>query len=235
MEAEHPENTKSQYFENLKASYSKFSRHSRLLSDTVLLVSTVLVVGVFAVEHDALETVVEWSERYEEYELDEIFTILIVMSVALLVFTFRRLTELRHEILERNSAENKYRHLALHDPLTGLPNRAEFQNRLEFELERSKRDGTQVAVLAIDLDHFKQVNDVYGHAAGDDLLRTFARRFLDTIRTTDMVARLGGDEFVIIQSGLKQPHKASHLANRLNQAMAAPLKIQGQVIVSSVL
>lgn len=234
MAAEQTESAKIHFIDNFKTNYLKFSKHSRLFSDTVLLFIIVLVVSVFAVKHDALEMIIEWSERYEEYEIDEIFTVLILLSVALLVFTFRRLTDLRHEIDERNFAEKKYRHLALHDPLTGLPNRLEFQNRLELELERSKRDGTQVALLAIDLDHFKQVNDVYGHAAGDDLLRTFAQRFLEAIRKTDIVARLGGDEFVVIQPGVRQPYNASHLAERLNKVMSAPLEIQGQLVVSSV-
>lgn len=220
--------------EHLKANYSKLSVHSRLFVDVALLVLTVTITGFFAIEYDSLEALIEWSERYEEYEIDEIFTVLIILSVALLVFTYRRLTELRNEINQRNLAENRYRHLALHDPLTSLPNRVEFQNRLKFELERSSRDGTQVAVLAIDLDHFKQVNDVYGHAVGDDFLRPVSERFLDSTRQTDTVARLGGDEFVILQPGLKQPNKASHLANRLNEVLAAPLEIQGQLIVSSV-
>lgn len=234
MEAEQADSTKFLYGESLKSYYFKFSKHSRLITDTALLLIIVFTASVFAVKHDALETIVEWSERYEEYEIDEIFTILILLSIALLVFTYRRLTDLRKQIDERNLAEEKYRHLALHDALTNLPNRVEFQNRLEFELERSKRDGTEVAILAIDLDHFKQVNDIYGHAAGDELLQVFSKRCLETIRSTDTVARLGGDEFVVIQPGLKQPLEASQLATRLTEAMTVPLEIRGQRINSSV-
>ena len=214
------------------ASYRIF--RGRVGMDSIVLLVCVMLAAAVSVEFDLLETLVVWSASHEQYEIDEIFTVLIVLALALLVFTYRRLTDLRDEIRRRDAAESKYRHIAHHDPLTGLPNRLEFQNRLEQELLRCEREGTQLAVLAVDLDHFKQVNDVFGHAAGDDLLREFARRFSDSVRKTDVVARLGGDEFVIIQPGLNQPHSASVLAGRLNTVMSEPLEVQGHLIVSSV-
>ena len=226
--------TTFQRFFRFDGSDKLLASHKKLITDTILLIITILVLGMFAVEYDALETLVSWTEKYEEYELDELLSVLIVASLAMLVFTYRRLLDLRTEMAQRNVAEQKYRHIALHDPLTGLPNRVEFQNRLDQELNRATRDGTRVAILAVDLDHFKHVNDVFGHAAGDDLLRIFSKRFLESTRKTDTVARLGGDEFVIIQPGVTQPFNASHLANRLNDALAEPLEVQGQLIASSV-
>ena len=109
------------------------------------------------------------------------------------------------DITERKAAEARIRFLANHDALTGLPNRVLFRDRLEQALARARRDGDQVAVLCLDLDRFKEVNDLRGHAAGDALLKQAARAPQRRVRETDTVARLGGDEFAIIQSGLPQP------------------------------
>lgn len=118
-------------------------------------------------------------------------------------------------------------HLATHDALTGLPNRALFRDRLEQALARMRRDGGTVAVLCLDLDRFKEVNDGLGHAAGDELLRQVARRLASCIRDTDTLARLGGDEFAIVQVGAHQPADAEALAERLVAALAEPFDLNG--------
>ncbi|MFO1036724.1 MAG: GGDEF domain-containing protein [Geminicoccaceae bacterium] len=115
--------------------------------------------------------------------------------------------------------------MALHDPLTALPNRRLFQDRLERALAAIRRDEGRVALLLIDLDWFKDVNDRLGHAAGDDLLREVAGRFLASLRETDTVARIGGDEFAVVQTGLNQPDGASRLADRLIQRLTAPFDL----------
>lgn len=114
-------------------------------------------------------------------------------------------------------------HLALHDPLTGLPNRRLLQDRLTKSIERAERNGARVAVLLIDLDHFKQINDTYGHPVGDEVLRIVATRLQMRIRKADTIARAGGDEFMVIVSDLLQPHGAQVLADKLAADLNEPI------------
>ena len=114
-------------------------------------------------------------------------------------------------------------HLALHDPLTSLPNRRLLEDRLTKALERAERNGARVAVLLIDLDHFKQINDTYGHPVGDEVLRIVATRLQMRIRKADTVARVGGDEFIVVVSDLLQPHGAQVLAAKLAADLNEPI------------
>ncbi|MGB0554510.1 MAG: putative bifunctional diguanylate cyclase/phosphodiesterase, partial [Alphaproteobacteria bacterium] len=116
------------------------------------------------------------------------------------------------------------------DPLTGLPNKALFRDRLEQALARARRSKENFAVLFLDLDHFKDVNDTFGHLAGDALLKAFAERLRGFVRATDTVARFGGDEFVVLVTGL---HDASHsaiLAQKILRSMAPPLQLDGHEV-----
>lgn len=132
------------------------------------------------------------------------------------------------DITRRKEAEARLAHGASHDVLTDLPNRALLHERLAQELSRARREGSRFALLALDLDCFKQVNDTYGHDAGDTVLRTAAQRFRQTLRAEDMVARVGGDEFVVIQgSGGASSEGVTRLATRLIEAMAVPISAQG--------
>jgi diguanylate cyclase (GGDEF)-like protein/PAS domain S-box-containing protein len=114
---------------------------------------------------------------------------------------------------------------ALHDALTGLPNRALFYNRAELELERARREGAGFAILLIDLDRFKHVNDTLGHLSGDELLCDVASRLRNAVRRSDTVARLGGDEFAVIAPKLADPEAASGLAEKLRDALLEPVSI----------
>ncbi|HXA22560.1 MAG TPA: EAL domain-containing protein [Acetobacteraceae bacterium] len=125
-------------------------------------------------------------------------TLLIGTAALLTMFaTFRRWRQLKREVATRRAVEAKLRALAVHDDLTGLPNRRGMAERLNAALARSRRDGSTIAVLLVDLDRFKPVNDLRGHAAGDRLLQLVAKRMTDTLREADIVARVGGDEFVV--------------------------------------
>jgi len=121
-------------------------------------------------------------------------------------------------------------HLASHDLLTGLPNRMLLVDRLEMALARAKRDGSLVAVIFIDLDGFKEVNDVYGHEAGDILLSSVAERFSAGIRAQDTAARYGGDEFVIVLDGLSGIEDANAALHRISLAFFAPFDVRGMAL-----
>jgi len=121
-------------------------------------------------------------------------------------------------------------HQALHDALTGLPNRVLFRDRLEHALARAGRGGGSVAVLFLDLDRFKTVNDSLGHAAGDELLCRVGERIGSCMRTADTAARLGGDEFAVLIEDLTSTREAVRVAERIIQALAEPLPVAGREV-----
>ncbi|MBI0538389.1 EAL domain-containing protein [Roseomonas sp. KE2513] len=126
-----------------------------------------------------------------------------------------------------NQALERASYLAAHDLLTGLPNRGLFTDRLRQALALARRDAEPLAVLCLDLDRFKEVNDTLGHAAGDRLLQEVAKRLSAVVRESDTLARLGGDEFAIIQPKARQPEAADALARRLIAALEAPVDLGG--------
>ncbi len=129
----------------------------------------------------------------------------------------RRILDLEADLMKAREA---LREQATHDPLTGLWNRYALLETLSREQSRASREGTPLSVIMIDLDHFKQVNDTYGHQAGDAVLREAARRMQTGIRTYDQVGRYGGEEFLIVLPGTSEAN-AAHLAERLRGAIAA--------------
>ena len=129
----------------------------------------------------------------------------------------------------------KLAHQALHDPLTNLPNRLLFSDRLAHAVAASRRRGQRVAVLFLDLDFFKAVNDGAGHLIGDRVLVAVAERLLATVRSADTVARLGGDEFVVLAEDLDDgPGAARELAERIAQAMREPVQVDGHELLVTV-
>jgi diguanylate cyclase (GGDEF)-like protein len=134
------------------------------------------------------------------------------------------------EITVRRQTEEKLRIVATHDPLTALPNRTLLHERLSHALAKAQRHGRQLAVLLVDLDRFKHVNDTLGHEAGDSLLQVAARRFYDCLRETDTMARQGGDEFVVLMDELPDREPITHVSQRIMDAMAQPFVIEGQEI-----
>jgi diguanylate cyclase (GGDEF)-like protein/PAS domain S-box-containing protein len=132
------------------------------------------------------------------------------------------------DITERRRAEAEIIHLARHDALTGLPNRAEFNAKLEGVSKRLRRNGGTATVMMVDLDKFKDVNDTLGHPAGDKLLIEVGKRLQSTIRETDVLARLGGDEFAIIQEDAANQHEAAiALALRIVESISRPFDLNG--------
>jgi diguanylate cyclase (GGDEF)-like protein len=130
--------------------------------------------------------------------------------------------------------ERQIHHLAYHDVLTSLPNRALFNQRVERAIERARKRTLTVAVMCLDIDQFKNVNDSLGHMAGDALLKCVSDRFRECLREDDTVARLGGDEFGIVLTAADAFDHASQLASRLLAAVAQPMDFNGQQVVSGV-
>jgi diguanylate cyclase (GGDEF)-like protein/PAS domain S-box-containing protein len=134
------------------------------------------------------------------------------------------------DIRRRKASQARIDFLAHHDLLTGLPNRALLHDRLEFILETAKRRGTQAAVLFIDLDNFKTVNDSLGHVAGDALLRVIAERIPKALRSVDVVSRHGGDEFLVVLPELDGDNGPVPVAEKLLTAVSEPMELEGQSI-----
>lgn len=142
------------------------------------------------------------------------------------------------DISERKDAEEKIQHLAFYDPLTSLPNRRLLRDRLQQAAALSRRNGHFCALIFLDLDDFKNVNDLYGHQTGDELLCQVAQRLKSTLRELDTVARLGGDEFVIMLEGLEpQPEEAAaqveHIGSKLMLALREPYRVSEHQLFNS--
>ena len=136
------------------------------------------------------------------------------------------------DITERKRAESRLAFMAQHDGLTGLPNRILLRQRLDELLVSTRRNGDKVAVLFIDLDNFKAINDTLGHAIGDKLLKGVTKRLKSSLREEDSVARLGSDEFAVVQAGINRPEDVAFLARRLIDAVSEPYLFDGHTIVS---
>ncbi len=132
------------------------------------------------------------------------------------------------DITERTYAEEQIKHLAYHDALTGLPNRLLFKDRLTVALSHAQRDNSRVAVLFLDLDRFKVINDSLGHNVGDQLLQAVSTRVQSCVRESDTVARLGGDEFTMLLPALSQSEDAAVVAQKVLEAIRYPFHIEGR-------
>lgn len=133
--------------------------------------------------------------------------------------------------IERRMMRSELEYLAQHDPLTDLPNRTLFMDRLASALSRAERDHTRLVLLYLDLDDFKQVNDTYGHIVGDHLLRGVAHRLSESLRGMDTVCRLGGDEFVVLLEKIAAPENAVMLVDKIRTALTAPYDLDGHVLM----
>jgi diguanylate cyclase (GGDEF)-like protein len=130
------------------------------------------------------------------------------------------------DVTERIKAEEIIRHMAYHDPLTGLPNRILFNDRLSMAIIHSQRKKLRFALLILDLDHFKQVNDTFGHSVGDGLLRSVGTRLQNLLRKSDTVARMGGDEFLILLQDISRPESAVTIAGKILKEFKKPFVVE---------
>ncbi|MCU7922137.1 MAG: EAL domain-containing protein [Candidatus Thiodiazotropha sp. (ex Dulcina madagascariensis)] len=132
------------------------------------------------------------------------------------------------DITSIKQTQSQLEHLAHHDSLTNLPNRLLFEDRLEHAIAQAKRQKRQLAVLFLDLDRFKNINDSLGHAMGDELLKEVAKRLQNILRDDDTAARLGGDEFTVLVENIEDPSQAAMVASKIQEKFKAPFKIAGR-------
>lgn len=137
------------------------------------------------------------------------------------------------DITDRVEAQERLRYIAHHDTLTQLPNRSMMMDRLQHAIKRARRDGTRIAILFIDLDHFKMINDTLGHDVGDRAIKEVARLLLSSLRAADTVVRFGGDEFVILLEEIHQQEEVTRLVRKVLAALSAPIHMQGQELFMS--
>ena len=131
-------------------------------------------------------------------------------------------------------SEERFRHMAQHDALTGLATRLVLQDRLNVALEAARRHRNGLALLMLDIDKFKLINDTFGHHAGDEVLRVTAQRMVETVRKSDTVARMGGDEFVVLLTDLSDPRSAENIAAKVVAALSVPVSFAGRELPVSV-
>ena len=137
---------------------------------------------------------------------------------------------LAKDITERKQLQQKLEEMATHDFLTGLPNRLLLNDRFAVAAAEANRDKCSLAIMSLDLDHFKLINDSMGHAAGDEMLKTVARRLTDAVRSSDTVARIGGDEFILLLQKIHQPGDAAFIAAKIIDSFKEPFNLNGQFI-----
>lgn len=142
----------------------------------------------------------------------------------------RRIQVLQAEIADLQGREQRLKVQAHHDGLTGLANRFLLTDRFQFAVERAKRSGQSFALLMVDLNDFKAINDHHGHVAGDEVLVVTAQRLLSAVRASDTVARIGGDEFVLIIESIEDPQEMVHIGEKLFDMLTDPITLNTGVV-----
>jgi len=200
-------------------------RHRASLKDLSILIVVFLVGLYWVIEYDIFKNSDGVSVHERTIELDEALLLGGIMTFCLLAFSIRRYLEQRRETARRLAAEQHIRTLAFQDALTGLANRRQFDDALKAACSAPPREGAVHALIALDLNGFKQINDVHGHGVGDEVLTIVAHRLLGTMRNGDLAARLGGDEFAILALHLVGAEAATNVALRIIDALKEPVTV----------
>lgn len=195
--------------------------------DLGLVLIVLAVAALFAFEVDIFANEQGIPQRQETLELDELLVLTTLIVGGILFYTWRRAIEHRRENGRRLAAEREVMVLAMHDPLTGLPNRRQFDEALKAALTTVPTAPEAHAVLVLDLNGFKKINDVHGHPVGDGVLINVGARLLRAVRDGDLVARLGGDEFAVLARNVAGSEGAASVALRIIESLATPVTING--------
>jgi diguanylate cyclase (GGDEF)-like protein len=203
-----------------------FDWQRRDTRDAIVIVGIAIfgfAVGTF---YDFALVLFRFGIAHADQDADDMIFVVFILGIAMTVFGLRRYQDLSREIKARTAAERDARDLARHDPLTGLPNRRFFEEKLD-ECLGAVGATHRMAVFMLDLDGFKAVNDTYGHAAGDKALCEFSRRISKVLRPGTFLTRIGGDEFAIIKPEIGSLDDPTNLARRIAAAVAEPFVIDG--------
>jgi predicted signal transduction protein with EAL and GGDEF domain len=177
------------------------------LQDALLLVCVMLAALLLGLQYDLFYFIERLSAAQRKISLGETIFLSALLAASLIIFTIRRLRDQRRDIAVKSAAENELRELtalALRDPLTGLLNRRALLSAPDAAMATPPGNGTEHALFMIDLNHFKRVNDVHGHAAGDEILQLIADRFQAASRPSDLVARIGGDALMFFEPEMER-------------------------------
>jgi diguanylate cyclase (GGDEF)-like protein len=197
----------------------------RDVKDAIVIVVILVAQFVCFDMGDLFLKVADFAKEYEDWGADDLFLMSFMLCLSLMVYSFRRLQDLAKAMKGRAAAEDQALKLARHDPLTDLPNRRLFTEKLDDALQRTASEGCRTAVLMLDLDGFKAINDTYGHAAGDRTLLEVGERMSAVMRPDTLLARVGGDEFGIVLPNIASLDDPAGLARRIVSAVAEPFMI----------
>lgn len=195
----------------------------------IAIIAVTILLGAVLVNFDTFEALHEFTRSHEDWELDELIPLALASVFGLVAALIVRSVQLRRQIAWRVKLEEEANSLARHDALTGLANRRHFVERANMTIARAAPAQSKLAVLAIDLDRFKPINDIYGHGAGDKVLQTVSDRLLGELPAGPLASRMGGDEFAVLMpvDAEEDTHGLERLARRICQKVAEPLHIDG--------
>ena len=199
------------------------SPEGRATTDLTLLIVVLVAAAAAAMKWRVFDGLLDWSRTSTGFNLSGVIALLVLAPIATALFARRRYGEamsIRRELVR----------LSLHDPLTGLPNRMLLADWLAADIQASQRSNSQAAVLFVDLDRFKQVNDTHGHEVGDRLMRAVADRLRTMLRPEDRVVRFGGDEFVVLCPSVNSADGAKKIAHRVIEIIEQPFTIGDETL-----
>ena len=204
-------------------------RHRFTIRDVSLILAGTLVAIYVAYAVDIFENEGGLTVRQAEIELDEGLLLGTLLGITLLLYGAWQYGRQKREMARRIAAEHHARELAYQDGLTGLPNRRQYDGALRAAIAAPPRAGASHGVFLLDLNGFKQINDLFGHGVGDEVLIAVGRRLSAAMRGGDMVAHFGGDEFAILATHLADPETATSIALRVVEALDAPIEAGGAI------